>query len=348
MRKEYFKKEYFRSMILVTGGTGLVGAHLLLSLVQRAEKVRALHRATSDLSTVKKLFLKSSSNGEALFGKIEWAEANLNDLPALADAFEGINHVYHCAAYISFNPKHYRKLKKSNVEGTANIVNLCLMNKVKKLCYVSSVATLGKAENGALIDEETTWNPELNNNVYAISKYGAELQVWRASQEGLQTVMVSPGVILGEGRWNTGSGLIIKTTSKGIPFYTPGGFGIVDVKDVVSAMLQLMEGPYANSNYLLVGKNISTFELLGELSRLFHKKPPTRTLPKWLFSIFRLGDGLSNLLFGTKRKLFKSTVNSLYKTSYYDGSKIERELKFEYTPYLTTLKRVAENYKLNA
>jgi Nucleoside-diphosphate-sugar epimerases len=170
-------------MILVTGGTGLVGSHLLFSLLQDNQKVRATHRASSDLELVRNVFSYFTSEADVLFNKIEWVAANMTDIPALTDAFVGISHVYHCAAYISFNPKHYRKLKKSNVEGTANIVNLCLANRVQKLCYVSSVATLGRSENSELIDEGTAWNPEDINSVYAISKYGAELEVWRGSQE---------------------------------------------------------------------------------------------------------------------------------------------------------------------
>ena len=120
-------------MILVTGGTGLVGAHLLYTLLQKHEKVRATRRASSDLREVKRVFALYSENSESLFIKIEWVEANITELPALTRAFKDITTVYHSAAFISFNPKNYNALKKANIEGTANVVNLCLANNIKKL-----------------------------------------------------------------------------------------------------------------------------------------------------------------------------------------------------------------------
>ena len=331
-------------MILVTGGTGLVGSHLLFSLLQNNQKVRATHRASSDLESVKKVFSCFTSEADTLYDKIEWVEANVTEIPALTEAFRGITHVYHCAAYISFNPKHYRKLKKANVEGTANIVNLCLANNIEKLCYVSTVATFGRPSNGELINEETAWNPEDDNSVYAISKFGAELEVWRGAQEGLKTVIVNPCVILGEGPRNSGSGIIIKQASKSTSYYTTGGMGIVDVKDVVSAMIELMKSSICNRNFVLVGKNLLYRELVFELAIHFKKEPPSKSIPKWIFSLLRTGDWLSSKLFRTKRKLLKSTVNSLFKTSFYDASRIEKELGFEFTPFEETIKRVVKNF----
>ena len=331
-------------MILVTGGTGLVGSHLLFSLLQNNQQVRATHRASSDLKSVKKVFSHFSSEADALFDKIEWVEANLIEIPALTEAFKGITHVYHCAAYISFNPKHYRKLKKANVEGTANIVNLCLANNIEKLCYVSTVATFGRPAHGELINEDTSWNSEDDNSVYAISKYGAELEVWRGAQEGLKTVIVNPCVILGEGPRNSGSGLIIKQAARSTSYYTSGGMGIVDVKDVVSALIKLMGSSICNRNYVLVGKNLMYQELLSELAIHFKQKPPNKKVPKGVFTLLRIGDWLSSKFFRTKRKLLKSTVNSLYKISFYDASRIEKELDFEFTPFEETIKRVVTNF----
>lgn len=210
-------------MILVTGGTGLVGSHLLYALLQKGQQVRAIHRKGSDLNNVKKIFGYYSEDAASLFNSIEWMEANITNIPQLEDAFKGVTQVYHAAAYVDFKPKNYYKLKKANIEGTANIVNLCLTFKVEKLCYVSSIATLGTPVNGQPITEETHWNPESQNSVYAITKFGAEMEVWRGSQEGLKTVIVNPGVILGEGLWHKGSGSIVKRVAKGLTYYTTGG-----------------------------------------------------------------------------------------------------------------------------
>ena len=209
--------------------------------MQEHDRVRATHRASSKLEEVQNVFAYYTDTPEASFARIDWVEANITDIPALTEAFQGVTHVYHCAAFISFNPKHYRALKKNNVEGTANVVNLCLSQGVQKLCYVSSVATLGDPLPGQPTTEETHWNPEAKNSVYGITKYGAEMEVWRGTQEGLNAVIVNPGVILGEGYWHSGSGVLVKRAAKGVNYYTDGGTGLVDVRDVVDIMQTRME-----------------------------------------------------------------------------------------------------------
>jgi nucleoside-diphosphate-sugar epimerase len=331
-------------MILVTGGTGLVGSHLLYFLLKSGASVRAIHRKTSNLEAVKKVFSYETEDAENLFNKIDWVAANITDIPALSEAFKGITHVYHAAAYISFDPKHYYKLKKSNIEGTANIVNLCLANNIQKLCYVSSVATLGENPTGNLVSEITEWNPEEDNSVYAITKFGAEMEVWRGTQEGLDVVIVNPGVILGEGFWDSGSGIIFKRVAKGIPFYFGGGIGVVDVKDVVLIMQQLMESGCTNEKYILVESNVSYQQLLTQISTSLGKKPPMKEAPKWILSVLSQLDWFSATFFGTKRRLLKSTVNSMYTESFYDASKIKKELSYTFTPFEETVVRVASCY----
>ncbi|MCH2490355.1 MAG: NAD-dependent epimerase/dehydratase family protein [Flavobacteriales bacterium] len=331
-------------MVLVTGGTGLVGSHLLYFLLKENETVRAIHRENSDLESVKRVFGYYASEAADLFDRIEWIEANIIDIPALSEAFQDITHVYHCAAYISFDPAHYRKLKKANVEGTANIVNLCLSHGIKKLAYVSSVATLGDAVNGKMISEDTHWNPEGENSVYAITKFGAEMEVWRGTQEGLNAVIVNPGVILGSGYWNSGSGSIIKTASKGIPFYFGGGIGIVDVKDVVRILLQLMKEEITGQRYVLVSANVSYKKLLSAIANNAGKSPPKKEAPKWILYFLSGLDWLAAVLFGSKRRLLKATVRSMYTDTAYDASKIRNELKYKFIRFEDTIERVVKNY----
>ncbi len=335
-------------MILVTGGTGLVGSHLLYFLLNNNESIRAIRRKSSDLEAVKEVFSYYTSDSEEIFNKIEWVEADITEVPALTKAFKGITHVYHSAAYVGFNPKRYHALKKVNIEGTANVVNLCLSNGVTKLCHVSSIATLGDAVNGDLISESTDWNPEDENSVYAITKFGAEMEVWRGSQEGLDVVIVNPAIILGSGHWNSGSNIFLKTISKGIPFYTSGGIGIVDVKDVVKAMISLMNSPIKSERFLLVSKSIYYKELFMELASLLNKKGPRKKVPKWILLSFSKLDWCLNKLFWKKRSLYSATVRSLYKISFYDASKIEKAIDFKYIPYKETLSRVAKNYMIRS
>ncbi|MCO4822775.1 MAG: SDR family oxidoreductase, partial [Flavobacteriaceae bacterium] len=193
-------------MILVTGGTGLVGSHLLYQLVKADQDIRAIYRSEDKLALVKKVFSYYTEDFEFLFSKIEWLKGDLNNIPLLEDAFKDVGYVYHCAAFISFDPSDYRQLRKINIDGTANIVNLSIINQVKKLCYVSSIAAVGQTETNETINENTEWNKENHHSVYAITKYGAEMEVWRGTQEGLDAVIGNPGIIIGPGFWRAGSG----------------------------------------------------------------------------------------------------------------------------------------------
>jgi nucleoside-diphosphate-sugar epimerase len=332
-------------MILVTGGTGLVGSHLLYFLLKENASVRAIRRKNSDIQGVKKVFALYTSEVDSLFNKIEWVGADIIDIPALTEAFKNITTVYHCAAIINFNPSKYSLLKKINEEGTANIVNLCLSNHVEKLCYVSSVAALGSNLNNQLVNEESSWNPDEKNNVYAITKYAAEMQVWRGTQEGLNAVIVNPGVVLGTSPDGGGSSRIISMGKRGMPYYPSGTMGIVDVKDVAKTMKALMDSEIINQQFVLVGENMPYKELLSKLAILFGKKPPTKKLSKRLLFFLSGMDWLSNKLFKTKRRIVKSMVRAMFKTSHYDSSKIKNTLNFQFIPTEETLKRVAEENK---
>ena len=193
----------------------MVGTHLLLHLLQNNTNtaVRAIYRNESNLKQVEQIFSYYTENTSELFNKIEWVLADINDIPALETAFKDVEYVYHSAALISFDPGDYRKLKKINATGTANIVNLCLAFKVKKLCYVSTTGAIGKSAQGHRATEENDWTGQ-EANVYGLTKHRAEMEVWRGSQEGLPVVIVNPGIIIGPGFWNSGSGKLFATGNK--------------------------------------------------------------------------------------------------------------------------------------
>ena len=246
-------------MILVTGGTGLVGAHLLYHLLKNDEKIRAIYRSEETIEVVKKVF--SYYTGDtSLINKIAWFKADITDVPSMIPAFVGIEKVYHCAAFISFNPKDYVVMRKVNIHGTAIIVNLSIDAKIKKLCFVGSIAAIGDSRNGELITEENEWNKDLDNSGYSITKFGAEMEVWRASQEDVEVVIVNPGVILGAGFWTTGSGKLFQQVYNRFKYYTEGITGFVGVKDVVTAMILLMNSNIKNERFILVSEN-KTYKL---------------------------------------------------------------------------------------
>ncbi len=318
-------------MILVTGGTGLVGSHLLYKLISNNETVRAIYRKEKTLKQVEAVFSCYTDDYQALYNRIEWVKADLLDLPRLTLAFEGITHVYHCAAFVSFEPDKYQILRKTNIEGTANIVNLCLSLNVDKLCYTSSIATLGETLDNSPITEATHWNPEADNSVYGITKYGAEMEVWRAIQEGLHAVIVNPSVILGPGIWRYGTGNLFKKAYKHLKYYTSGTISLVAVNDVVSIMTQLMVSHISNERFILVAETWTYKDFLKCLSEAVNAKSPKKQASVFLLSIAWKLDWLRTKLTGKRRQLTRHLVQSLTSETTYNNAKITAALDYKFS-----------------
>ncbi|WP_179353042.1 NAD-dependent epimerase/dehydratase family protein [Winogradskyella vidalii] len=331
-------------MILVTGGTGLVGSHLLFQLLKSNEPIRAIYRSKKTLARVKHVFSYFSDDADTLFNSIEWVEADLNNIPQLQHAFKGITHVYHCAAMVSFEPDKFRLIRKINIKGTANIVNLSISHQVKKLCYVSSISAIGHhIDPEKLIDERTEWNQEDDNSVYAITKFGAELEVWRGTQEGLDAVIVNPGVILGAGFWNgANSGSIFKRIYNGFPYYTKGATGYVDVWDVVSVMQQLMNSTIKNESYILVSENLNFKTFLTQTAEALHVKPPSKEAKPWLLAVFWRLDRLQNIFLRKRRRLSKQASKTAISVTKYDASKLKNTLNFKFKPIRKSINEVSQ------
>jgi nucleoside-diphosphate-sugar epimerase len=332
-------------MILVTGGTGLVGAHLLLHLLENGEeKVRAIFRKPKQIEKTKHLFDYYSKPN--LFSKIEWIEGDILDIPSLEIAFEKIDYVYHCAAHISFNPDDENQLRKVNIEGTANIVNFCIDKNVTKLCHVSSIAALGDlAQHETIITEETEWNPEVLHSDYGISKYGAEMEVWRGHQEGLQVVIVNPGVIFGPGFYNQGSGAFFTSIKKGMPFYTNGSTGYIDVSDVVKTMRLLMNSNTNGERYILISENITYKEIISKIaSKIGAKKPKIEAKP-WLLNVAWRLDWFLSKITRSKRKISKHGTQSLLNSDLISNNKVVTYLNYEFQKIDDCIDNIALDFR---
>ena len=317
-------------MILVTGGTGQIGSRLLLNLTKnKAYKVRAIYRNTQSLEKIRQLFVKHSDSGAAQFDTIEWIQADLSNIPALEKAFEGVTFVFHCAGLISFQPQDFDKLIEVNVQGTANIVNLSIDFGVKKLCYVSSVATLSTLPHTP-IDEENDWNNEDNNTDYAISKHGAEMEVWRGSQEGLPVVIVNPSVVLGGDFADRGSGLLYKKVADGLRYYPAGATGFVGVDDVVRAMVQLQFSEVAGERFVLNAENLTYKAILERIAKQLGVKAPTKCVSHQMLRFLARLDGVLSFLHLKKRTLTLASADALGTVTTYNGEKIKKHIDFNY------------------
>jgi nucleoside-diphosphate-sugar epimerase len=316
-------------MILVTGGTGLLGSHLLLDLLLAGKKVRAIKRAGSDTELVRKVFTYYVVNPDELAARIEWVNADLLDHGAMEDAMDAITEIYHCGAVVSFYPKDHRTMLKVNIEGTANLVNQAIEHKVEKFCYVSSVATLGRAENNDVSTEETYWIPSKKNSVYGISKYGAEREIWRGMEEGLKAVIVNPSVILGPGFWQDNSGLF-RLVWEGLKYYTRGVNGYVDVRDVSKVMIGLMDRDLFGQRYICSSENISYQDFFTMIARSLNKPAPAVNVPTVLSALAWRAEAVRALLTGSKPEVTREMANTITQVYTYSSEKLCHALDFRF------------------
>lgn len=326
-------------MILITGATGLVGSHLAYDLVSSGCSVRALKRPDSNLPMIKKVFSLYADDPEGLFNKIEWIEGDVLDIFSLEDAMEGVDEVYHCAALVSFLPEDKKKLLRVNTEGTANVVNASISMKIRKLCHVSSIAALGRPERPAeLIDEKLVWKTSRHNSMYAVSKYGAEREAWRGTAEGLDVVIVNPGIILGVAGPGMGSSRLFNTVYNGLKVYPPGMNGFVDVRDVSRAMILLMNSDLKNERFILSGANLEYRKLFTLMADAFGKPAPGLKVNPALSGLAWRIEKLRAAFTGVKPLITRETANTAVQQYTYSSEKIKKAIGFEFTPIEETIR----------
>lgn len=316
-------------MILVTGGSGLVGSHLLLELAKAGNRVKALIRNDVSIQKIKKVFSWYAEDPKPLMKNITCVKGDVMDIFSLETALEGVDQVYHCAGKVSFDKRDSHSLLRVNQNGTANLVNASMDAGVKKLCHVSSVSALGKTQQGETITENHFWKTSRQNSIYAVSKYAAEREVWRGHEEGLDAFVINPSIIIGPGDWVSGSTRLFSTIWKGVPAYTNGIGGYVDVRDVVKIMIQLMDSEIKGQRYIISAENWSFEDIIKSIAKALNKKPPRIKLYPWMGEVGWIGEHLLRI-FGRTPTLTKEIARSAFHQFYYDNTKIRDTLNFEF------------------
>lgn len=332
-------------MYLVTGSTGLVGSHIVCELLMQGKPVVAMHRASSSREWLYKTIQNYGITEEQIQQYLQFREADILDVFSLEEAMEGVEIVFHCAAMVSFQKKDQNKLFENNIEGTANVVNACLYKKVKKLLYISSIASLGRRSMQESIDEKAEWEESKLNSNYSKSKYLGEMEVWRGQEEGLAVAVVNPGVILGFGDPIKSSASLFQKVKSGFKFYTTGSSGFVDVVDVAKASILVATSSIQGQRYILVGHNISYKDLFFGIAEALQVPKPSIEIKAWAL---KLGAGVLDFLalLGINLGFVSSeTLKTALSTYHYSSIKIQNELGFEFSPLKGTLQRVANEFK---
>ncbi len=330
-------------MVLVTGATGILGRVLVLELLKQGKSVRATKREMSNLQEVKKSWDFYTNQTDEYFKKIEWVEVDFEDLDSLRIALEGIEEVYHCSAKVSFYPEDEVEMFKTNIEGTKNLLYIAEEKSVKKFLFVSSIAVFDKINEKGEIDEESDFDGKKQNSAYALSKYLSEMEVWRAYAEGMNTIIINPGVIIGSGNWGKSSGDLFPSFEKS-PFSFSGGTAYVDVRDVAKIAVILMEKEKFGERYIIISENKKYKEVADKI-RQFLGKNESVILPKfWL----NLGYGLNlalGWLFPYLRIISKENIKMLTEFTPISNKKIIKELNFQFISVKDSLDFHLKNYK---
>jgi nucleoside-diphosphate-sugar epimerase len=324
--------------ILVTGGTGFLGAYTIKNLVEKGYAVRAIRRSA-------KLPLYIN---QTILTQVEWIEGDVLDVVSLDEAMKDVDAVIHAAAIISFSKANRKEMYAVNIEGTANVINAAIENNIKRFLHVSSVAALGRTAKKETVSEEKKWEEGPNNTHYAITKHQAELQAWRGFAEGLEGAIINPSTLLGFGDWHQSSCAIFKNAYREFPWFTQGVNGFVGVEDVAEATVQLLLSDVNQKRFIVNAGNWSFQHLFTAMAEGFGKKPPHREATKTMGAIAWRLEALKEMLTGKKALLTHETARVAHShTSFSNKGLLEALPSFAFTPLDIVIKNSCEKY-LNA
>lgn len=329
-------------MILVTGATGILGRVIVLELLKQGKKVRATKRKSSNINDVKHSFQFYTENPEEFFNKIEWIDVDFDDIDSLKTALINVEEVYHCAAKVSFHPDDRKEMYHSNIVGTRNLLFACENSSVKKFCFVSSVAVLDGTDENGKVTEDSNFNPKLHHSKYAKSKHFSEMEVWRASAEGLKTVIINPGVIIGSGNWQSSSGEIFGTFEK-FPYAMSGSSNYVDVRDVANIAIALMERNIFGERFLIISENKKLVEV-ANLIRQQLGKSQAKVLPKWILNVGYVFNLLLGWLISPLRLLNRINIQAVTSHHLLSNNKIKDRLDYQFIPITESIDFHLKNY----
>ena len=317
--------------IAVTGATGHIGGNLVRALIARGDEVRALVH----------------DDERALDGiNVEKIRVDVRDLAGLEKAFAGCERVFHLAARISIAPGDADQVHAVNVEGTQNVVEACLRQKVKRLIHFSSIHALSPEPRDGTVDEtrplaKESWLP------YDRSKAGGELEIQKGISRGLDAVTVNPTAVLGPHDYKPSpmGSVLLDLYRRKLPALLDGGFDWVDVRDVVAGALAAAEKGRTGERYLLGGQRRTIYQLAETVEEVTGSKPPMFVAPMWLARASApFATGFARLL-GKPPRLTAESLHALRNHQMVSHDKASRELGYSARPLKETVSATFDWFK---
>jgi dihydroflavonol-4-reductase len=266
--------------------------------------------------------------------KIQIHHGDITDLDSLKSATKNMDSVFHLAGLIAYSRAERAAMEKINVQGTANVIEACKANKIRRLVHMSSVVAIGASfRPSQVLTEMSPFNLHPYNLGYSETKRRAEELVKAASLHGnIDAVILNPSTVYGPGDAKKGSRKTqLKVARGNFKFYTPGGVSIISVEDFVPAVIAAWKKGRNGERYILAGENISIKQLFEMIAETAGVKPPKILLPRpVLLAIGRIGAAVEAMGRRTSFNSEAAMMAVLY--NWYDSSKAQNELGLKVTP----------------
>jgi nucleoside-diphosphate-sugar epimerase len=329
-------------MVFVTGATGILGRIIVLELLKKGKTVRAAKRSASNIDEVKHSYQFYTENTDDFFNKIEWVNVDFDDIHSLQNALIGVTEIYHCAAKVSFHPKDEKEMYHTNIKGTENLLFACDNSSVQKFLHVSSIAVLDGFNEKGELDEESDFNPKIEHSAYAISKHLSEMEVWRASAEGLNTIIINPGMIVGTGNWKQSSGELFSTFEKN-SFTFSGSSAYVDVRDVAKIAIDLMDKDKFGERFILISESKKYAEIGNQIRKKLGLKD-AKILSQFILNIGRWLNIFFGWLIPQLKMATKTNIESVNSSSIISNQKVKDTLDYQFIPVQESIDFHLNNY----
>jgi dihydroflavonol-4-reductase len=321
------------SKILITGATGFLGSYILRKLSSEGYKnIVCIKRPDSSL--------------EMSIGitDVEWATGDIMDIGFLDEITKGVDIIIHAAAIVTFDPRSFKKMITTAMEGTANLVNAALCNGVSKFVHISSVAALGRRRKEETISEKNIFSKSKYDTTYGLSKFLAEQEVWRGHAEGLNTTILNPSMVLGAGKWHDSSVQIFKRVNDGLKYFPSGMTGWVDVRDVATVVFQSMTSQYNGERYIISSGNHTYQSIFEKIANHLHVHAPKQSLSSRMGNLLWRLESVRSWLLSQKPVITRETVVSMSAKSQYVNEKSVQELNLRYTTIEKTIEDTCEAF----
>ena len=304
--------------VLVTGANGLLGSHVVRTLLSNNFNVRAMVRRGSNLKALENL-------------NYELFEGMITRQTDVENAVKNCRFVIHVAASTAQSPSNLEAFRKSNIESTKLLIEACKKNSIKRFVFVSTANCFGNGSKENPGDESRPFLPWLKNSGYAYSKYLAqEIVLNETTENNFDAVVVNPTFLIGPNDVKPSSGKIFShVLNKKIAFYSPGGKNFVDVEMAAKGILSAILKGKTGECYLLAGENYSYREFFQIISKVVNQKPLLIPIPGWILLFLGSVGSWFEKAFNRPVQLTKANAKMLCLGNYFTPAKALKELDFE-------------------